>query len=347
MPLKARWLHGIQSNVRGGFNTTSSITTTTSMTTSFCDFDESINLILTPLHTQLRAGVRRTQLEIDRYLVACSTPALKNMVLPKHTIPHYDNLPDIHSLVLGILDTSMDNSLPELQQIFLLMRQCTPLRRRTKRAQREVQWRSDSFSGMQVLIRCSQGTLLGLYPTCTRPVAFKWRVQIYAFIRTILIQPFEKLNKCIGRIRYVCKICIMEHICNTVCDYYPAIMHILNKNGDQMKCFSQAVFTMCDIFRNEINSAFTEANGDTLQAFSSLDSVAKSLFERCTRSFRGAIINPYVHRSVQVHKRIGLSSLIGEDVFRVVCDAHMTRTQYVFQALHQGIQISFSPFRPF
>ena len=305
---------------------------------AFCSFDESLDSILAPLHAQLRSGTKSAQLEIDRYIVACSLPCLRTMVLHKHTIPHYDNLPDIQSLIIGVLDTTVDTSnCSNLQQIFLLMRQCTPLRRRTKRAQREVQWREVSFPGMQTLVRSTQGTLLGLYPSCTRPVAFKWRTRIYAFIRTLLVQPFKKLNRCMGRIRYVCKLCIMEHLCNTVCDYYPGIMHVLNKNGEQMKAFSQAVFTMCDIFRNEINAAFVTHKGDTLSAFVVLDNVARSLFERCTRSYRGAIVNTDQQRRMQVQKRIQIGALVSEEVFQMLSNAHMTRTQYVFQAIHQGV----------
>ena len=80
---------------------------------------------------------------------------LAHLVLPRNNVPHYDNLPDISAYAIGILDPSMDSD-PELQQVLLLLRQCTPLRRRTKRAQREVQWREESLFPMQTLVRCMQ-----------------------------------------------------------------------------------------------------------------------------------------------------------------------------------------------
>ena len=339
MPLKARWTHGIMalSNDREGCHSPVPPSSSCAAAGTFCPFNARIDAILSPLHVQLRAGARHVQKEIDRYIVACSTPQMQHMVLLKHTIPHYDNLPDIQNLAIGILDTSADLGATDFQQIFLLMRQCTPLRRRTKRAQREVQWRPGSFAGMQILIRCTLGTLMGLYPSCTRPVAFAWRVRIYAFIRTLLVQPFEILNQCMAKIRYVCKLCIMEHICNTVSDYYPGIFYILNKNGCQMQSFSKAVATMCDLFRNDINGAFTAAGGDVLATFRTLDTVAKSLFERCTRSFRGAIINPDSHRRLCVQKRIPIASLVSDSMFQFVSDAYLTRTQYVFRSVHADI----------
>ena len=52
----------------------------------------------------------------------------------------------------------------------------------------------------------------------------------------------------------------------------------------------QGVATMCDIFRGEINSAFDTHGGNIFAAFDALEPVAHSLFERCTRSFRGVIV---------------------------------------------------------
>ena len=98
----------------------------------------SIEQELHHLHSQQRAhGAKHVQAEIDRYLIACVSTDLSHLILPRNNVPHYDNLPDISYYALGILDPTMDTS-PALQQVLLLLRQCTPLRRRTKRAQREV-----------------------------------------------------------------------------------------------------------------------------------------------------------------------------------------------------------------
>ena len=127
--------------------------------TIFCCFDDVIEQRLVELHALQRLNDGNVQQEIDTYLVACIAPRLKHLVLPRNNIPHYDNLPDINTYALGILDPAKDSD-PELQQVLLLLRQCTPLRRRTKRAQREVQWREESWFAMQTLVRCLQVLLL-------------------------------------------------------------------------------------------------------------------------------------------------------------------------------------------
>ena len=102
----------------------------------FCAFDDEMEATLQRLHARQRTH-GDVQAEIDTWLVACIALDLRQLVLPRNHVPHYDNLPDISGYAIGILDPSMDLD-PELQQVLLLLRQCTPLRRRTKRAQREV-----------------------------------------------------------------------------------------------------------------------------------------------------------------------------------------------------------------
>ena len=126
-------------------------------TSFFCAFDAGIEQRLVELHHASQQLLYKdgVQAEIDTYLIVCISPALRHMLLPRNNVPHYDNLPDISAYAIGIIDPAMDSA-PELQQVLLLLRQCTPLRRRTKRAQREVQWREESCFAMQTLLRCMQ-----------------------------------------------------------------------------------------------------------------------------------------------------------------------------------------------
>ena len=279
----------------------------TSSSSCFCLYDEQIETHLQTMHVRqrLRGDVQH---EIDRYLVACISCDLRHLVLPRNNVPHYDNLPDISSYALGVLDPSMDME-PELQQVLLLLRQCTPLRRRTKRAQRELQWREDSLFPMQTLVRCMQGTMLGLYPNCLKAVAFGARIGLLRFLRTLLVQPFARLHACMQRIPYIIKLAVMEHMCNTIYDYHPGICHTLNRSGQKVEHFCNSVSTICDIFRGELNTHFctaaaaavgSEATGlhitqhkDTaiiLSILPRLEKIAHSYFERCTRAYRGIIV---------------------------------------------------------
>jgi hypothetical protein len=146
-----------------------------------------------------------------------------------------------------------------LQQVLLLLRQCIPLRRRTKRAQREVQWREESCFAMQTLVRCMQGTLLGLYPNSLKVIAFGARIGVWRLLRSMLVLTFEKLHRCMQKIPYIIKLCCMEHLCNTIYDYHPGICHTLNQSGQKVEHFCNSVSTICDIFRGELNTMYCAA----------------------------------------------------------------------------------------
>jgi len=342
MPLYTQWRHGSVSIVGGGWNhqerPTASLLESASTYPSFddqavfCKFNPKYERLLQELHSHLRTGNRKYQSEIDRYLVACSSPRFQHLVLPRGRAPHYDNLPDLSFYSLSIIDGSKD-SIPDLQQIFLLLRQCTPLRRRTKRAHRELQWEAHSHQGIQHLIQSMQGTLLGLYPTCARPVAFVTRVHVYRFIRSLVVSDFPTLNVYLQRMRYVIKICVMEHLCNTITDYNPGICHILNKAGQQLQHFCNAVTTMCDIFRGELNTVFAQRNcivGTVLQ----LEKSAHSFFERCTRAYRGIITNQGpCFSSLEILRK---KNLVPDMQFIRMLEAiYSVQNQYIFDLVHK------------
>jgi hypothetical protein len=346
-PLFTHWRHESVSSGREGCHSPDSEhpidilhspnnNTTIPNSAVFCSFDTNLEKLLVDLHLNMRTGNRKYQSEIDRYLVACSDENLRHLILPRGNAPHYDNLPDFSFYALSILDPSKDG-VPELQQIFLLLRQCTPLRRRTKRAQRELQWESCSLQGMQHLVISMQGTLLGLYPSCARSVAFVTRVQIYRFIRSMLVADFHLLNLCLQKIRYILKISVMEHLCNTIVDYHPGIRHMLNKSGQQLQHFFNAVTTMCDIFRGEMNTLFLKTNC-ILSSMLQMEKSAHSFFERCTRAYRGIITNhSSSFSSLEILRKRGLSPSI--EFLSHLKRIHIAQSQYIFELVHKDLQI--------
>ena len=298
MPLYADWRHPprVVSLVQGGVPVAPA-----EPPFFFCPYQLSIERTLRSLHDRQRLH-GDVQHEIDVYIVACIAPQTSHLRLPRHSVPHYDNLPDISAYALGILDPAMDSD-QELQQVLLLLRQCTPLRRRTKRAQREVQWREDSCFPMQTLVRCMQGTLLGLYPNCVKAVAFSARVALYRFLRTLLVQPFAKLHAVLNRIPYITKLSVMEHLCNTIYDYHPGICHTLNRSGQKVEHFCDSVANICGIFRTELNTLFCaelsvdgaapscqEMEQILFRILPKLERTSHSFYERSTRAYRGIII---------------------------------------------------------
>ena len=139
-PLYTHWRHRPVSTVGGGCipetrPLSSSPTEGINDHAVFCKFNPRFEALLQEYHAHLRSGNKKYQSEIDRYVVACSSQRFQHLVLPRGRVPHYDNLPDLSFYTIAIIDGSRDH-IPYLQQIFLLLRQCTPLRRRTKRAHR-------------------------------------------------------------------------------------------------------------------------------------------------------------------------------------------------------------------
>ena len=305
------------------------------------------------LHAMQRTdgAKNNVQAEIDRYLFACVGAEFSHLILPRNNVPHYDNLPDISHYALGILDPTMDAN-PELQQVLLLLRQCTPLRRRTKRAQREVQWRRDSMCAMQTLVRCIQGTLLGLYPNCLKAIAFGARVSIIRFLRSVLVQDFRVMHMCMQKIRYITKLCIMEHLCNTIYDYHPGICHTLNCSGQKIEHFCNSVSSICDIFRGELNTMFcaTDASRSEPSALAApsagidkilvilpqLERMAHSYFERCTRAYRGIIIgHTLTLRNIDHARRLcKLQPSIFDSLYQYLPLIHTASTQSIFELVH-------------
>ena len=224
MPLFAHWRHtpvfsGVKRGCGGGAQKQKKengvVLDDAEPTAIFCHHDLSIENKLMQMHALQRAGDKTIQCEIDRYLIACISSSLAHLVLPRNCIAHYDNLPDISAYALGILDPTMDSEVG-LQQVLLLLRQCIPLRRRTKRAQREVQWREESCFAMQTLVRCMQGTLLGLYPNSLKVIAFGARIGVWRLLRSMLVLTFEKLHRCMQKIPYIVVVGDKERDANTV-----------------------------------------------------------------------------------------------------------------------------------
>jgi len=326
----------------------------------FCYFDQTVEEHLQQLHVLQRSGNREVQVEIDKYLIFCMHASFDTFKLPNHCIPHYDNLPDIYYLAIGILDSDMDlNS--SLQQVLLLLRQCIPLRRRTKRAQREVQWKMKSFSSLQTIVRCMQGTLLGLYPTSLTKVSFAARMGVLTFLRSVLVQNFDVFQKVVNKITFITKLCLMEHLCNTISDYFPGVYHTLNQSGQKVDVFCNSVSMICDIFRSELNTLFcmqlqkhqAQRNKEQLACFDvaenhrphycgnvflsiviSLEKIAHSYFERCTRAYRGIIVgNVAFYRHIELAKKC-LNTYIFQNIGTILENTYISKSQSIFEKLH-------------
>jgi hypothetical protein len=188
------------------------------------------------------------------------------------------------------------------------------------------------------MLKKPQGTLLGLYPNCLKAIAFGGRVGLLRFLRTVLVQPFERMHACMQRIPYITKLSVMEHLCNTIYDYHPGICHTLNRSGQKVEHFCNSVSTICDIFRGEFNTLFCAAEGTgsstevVMRILPRLERIVHSYFERCTRAYRGIIIGSVQpQRSIDHARRL----LCGADEVRRILDvSHIACNKNAFEAIH-------------
>jgi hypothetical protein len=154
----------------------------------YCAHSATINQTLQGLHAKLRTGVHGAQLEIDRYLFAAgplisSVLSVELFILPVTLVPRFENLPDLSHMLYSVLCLhNTDNSIA-----VQFMRQCMPLKRRTKRAQRDIFWSIENNYEMRTFVRCMYGMLFGLYPTCSKFTHFQNRVALNAILHHILV----------------------------------------------------------------------------------------------------------------------------------------------------------------
>jgi hypothetical protein len=194
---------------------------------------------------------------------------------------------------------------------------------------------------MQTLVRCLQGTFLGLYPNCLKAISFTARVSIVRFLRSLLVLDFRTLHKCMQKIRYITKLCIMEHLCNTIYDYHPGICHTLNSSGQKIEHFCNSVSSICDIFRGELNTTFcaaTETAQDLniiLMVMPAMERLAHSYFERCTRAYRGIIIgHTMTLRNIDHARRLAKTPRIYDELYKYLPLVYMASSQSVFDLVH-------------
>jgi hypothetical protein len=303
----------------------------------YCSHNEKLNDILKKLHNDLRNGIPETQQKIDSYLFAVRKDIPRKLPLESHilspfTTPRFENLPDISRNVINVLlSTDSDNS---IQAQFL--RQCIPLKRRTKRAQREIIWKPESCLDMKVYIRCLYGSLLGLYPTCSKFSHFNNRVAINALLHSVLVSPPENVTRFCNTLSYILRIGVMEHVCQTIEHFCPGVVYALNKKK-QFYSFCNTMRSVGDTFRAEMNKFTLSADDlhETMATFVQLNTNAQILFDRCSRAFRTVV--PATHSAPipsQVRKMILQSAQNDPHFFPSAMQAFVSPNKYLFCKLN-------------
>lgn len=173
------------------------------------DNDPTINNLLRKLYQNLNHGDQNAQVLIDGYLFLCGMPLAPHdkqtaghsrgmpypdfalVTLHNDTI-QYLTLPDIAPMATAVLAMEEKGD----SQLLMLFRQCIPFRKRTKRAQKDIDWAYSDQHALKTCIRVLYGLLLGLYPNNAKRTSFRARVAINALMHYMLIAPFsEKVRR--------------------------------------------------------------------------------------------------------------------------------------------------------
>lgn len=246
-----------------------------------------------------------------------------------------ESLPDIMPLVVSMLSVSQANDTSPCVQF---LRQCVPLKRRTKRAQRDIHWTQQSAPTMQIFLRCAMGTLLGLYPTCCKSVDFHNRVALNSLTHTLLVGPPSLLTEFFNAVSYTLRLCVMEYCCFCIQTYAPGLVVALNKKK-QFHVFCKAIHGVCDVYRSDLNlSNLDAAHADrTWAQLRKLEISAQTLFDRCSRAFR-TVITSTAHCGLSGAMRRSISQkILKQPGFVDECmQMHMCPNKYVFATVNAG-----------
>lgn len=309
-------------------------------TKAYCIHSIQINNILRRLHKDLRNGVPYVQQEIDRYLFVCG-PRLSSVIpvddfilQPEHTL-RFEMLPNIQNKITSVLSIyDPDTHIPSQ-----FLRQCIPLKRRTKRAQRDIIWSPDESKDMKVFVRCIYGTLLGLYPLCSKFTHFHNRIAINGLLHAVLVADPEILTQFCNTFSYTLRLATMEHCCYIIDTFAPSLASALNKKK-QFPSFTSTIYSVGDSFRAELNkNDFNAADlAECWRMMLVLEETAQTLFDRCSRAFR-TVISPSINVAMTstYHRNILALCKRKPDVIAKIMTAHACSNKYIFRLVNENV----------
>lgn len=331
---------GLPAKKKGADSMSMPSDTTVTPDTAYCPHDENINNTLVKLHSDLRNGVPNTQVEIDRYLFAAG-PQIAKGIPPEHFIldhcqtPRFELLPNIQHRISRVLSIRNDDARVPAQ----FLRQCIPLKRRTKRAQREITWKEEDVKHMRIFIRCAYGTLLGLYPYCSKFTHFHNRVAINALLHTVLVSDNTTITKFCNTFSYILRLSTMEHACYTMETFAPSLAAALNKKR-QFTSFTSTIYSVGDTFRGDINQQDLDASNlpETWKTLQGLDAAAQTLFDRCSRAFRTVITPPATHALTSQYRR-NIANMYREDpdIISRIMRSYASPNKYLFGTINDAL----------
>lgn len=306
--------------------------------------DERMNAEVARLYGKLRRGESLAQRHIDQYLLIPwvnfdTRFPLEFFKIPVHMTPCFDLLPDIIPAIDKALSMGFD-----VHTVYFLsfIRQCIPLKKRSKRMSKDVNWQREDKEHMQTLVRCSLGSLLGLYPDTCKSTNFLHRSVSYMVTRSVLVSSYEEILDFFKKNLYIIRLSTMEHCCNLIKHFFPSIYSFLSSRNN-FDGFVNSVSVLCDSFRSDFN-AFEI---DSVEHFKDdvmpkLNHLAQMYFERCFRTHRTSMVAPSNIRDLfkmDNKKNHGIKLEIqaqSSQFFQKIQELYFSPSSYVFSQINRG-----------
>lgn len=224
----------------------------------FCAGDDVLDRELAVLHEQLLGesgedGVScrlQAQLEIDRRLHACyAADTGWRVTLPLHWLftpveytMQYKLLPDI----IRFMTNCVTKPLSSFNLIESLVYNAMPCFRKCRFLQRSVD--VQPVYELVVCINVLYGTLLGLFPSCSKKPVFHIRKYVTVYLRALTTSTLENMANFMKTHPCLVRLCFMEYVVNTKRDFCSVEK---SDDVDVLHLYYSACTNICDNFRVE------------------------------------------------------------------------------------------------
>jgi hypothetical protein len=274
----------------------------------YCSADTNLNDELKFWHTEMQRGNSVAQIEIDRRLFACTileansmrlgTMPIKELYLDYCDTVHMNNIPDLiwvfrDRLRNGVYYTALQDSIFRYS-IPCIRKSKHPFTTKLHAASMAAASKPDASKPdaskpdaskpatdhmdclCSVYINVMYGTLLGLYPHCSKTPTFKIRKKLFCALYTLSIAPQSVQEKFICQYINLMRLCFMEYFVYVIDKFCNVERNLM------CKCLNYDIYTnLCqtssDLFRQNClqGDDINWANID-MHAFKTTDKIIRT-----------------------------------------------------------------------
>lgn len=257
---------------------------------------EAVQKVITPLYERMVNGDVTVQDEIDEYIYAeiflrNSNVLSKLKLLGGSTVVnllrscksnslHRDLLPDLGNEIRSIIFFCGDcpsQLLNTQSPLTCAIYEALPNIKRTKQIKHKMNpvVAHNEIQNVCAMFSVMVGTLMALYPNCSKVPNFKQRCDVVEMLYKIQCKTIQEKLEIVALIPNLIKICLMEYVLWFVESYMPVELQIM-KRATTTNFFLRTCPNICDMFRQEMNQS------DGLQ-LADIEKIAMQSIERCYR----------------------------------------------------------------